>query len=128
MFSVRSCAEKPRSRLRPARSVSPSSSTGEPPLLNSLRSTARASVDFPAAGNAAIDLDHQASGAGIVGVGIGGKRMRQRNVDLADMIARDRFGLHARELAGIDGLLDWDDGGAGFPCAGPDAAGGAARG
>ena len=68
-----------------------------------------------AAGNAAIDFDHQASGARIVGIGIGGERMRQRDVDLADMIARDRFRLHARQFAGIDGLLDRDHGGAGFP-------------
>ena len=140
MFSVRSAAEKPRSPLRPARSVSPSSRTGEPPLPNSLRSSARASVDLPeagqsrqpdhravvaiarralvgaqrgfhrhdidgngalpgidrqhqaAAGNAAIDLDHQPPGARIVDIGIGRQRLRQRNVDLADMIACDRFG------------------------------------
>ena len=38
MFSLRSCAEKPKSRLRPARKVSPSSRIGEPPWLNSLPS------------------------------------------------------------------------------------------
>ena len=42
-----------------------------------------------AAGNAAIDLDHQATGAWIIGVGIGGNRMRQRDVDLAHVIPRD---------------------------------------
>jgi hypothetical protein len=51
MFSVRSVAEKPRSLLSPARSVSPSNSTGEPPRLNSRRSSARASVDLPEPGN-----------------------------------------------------------------------------
>ena len=44
-------AEKPRSPFRPARSVSPSSSTGEPPLPNSRRSSARASVDLPEPGS-----------------------------------------------------------------------------
>ena len=168
MFSLRSCAEKPRSLLRPARKVSPSSSTGEPPLaeqpafqrarqrrfagarqsrqpdhravmtiarrafVGTQRGFHRHDIDGngaltgidrqhqAAAGNAAVDLDHQAPGARIVGVGIGGDRLRQRNVDLADMIARDRLGLDAGEFAGIDRLLDRDHGGAGFPCAEPD--------
>ena len=160
--------EKPRSPLRPARSVSPSSRIGEPPLLNSRRSSARASVDLPgarqarqpdhravvaiarralvgaqrgfhrhdidrngalsgidrqheaAAGDAAVDLDHQPSGARIFVIGIGRDRLRQRDVDFADMIARDRLGLRVGEFAGIDGLLDRDHGGAGFPRAEAD--------
>ena len=80
-----------------------------------------------AAGDAAVDLDHQPSGARIVGIGIGGQRLRQRDIDLADMVARDRLGLHAREFAGIDGLLDRDHGGAGFPGAEPDQDRGARR-
>ena len=43
--------EKPRSPFSPARSVSPSSRIGEPPLPNSFRSSARASVDLPEPGN-----------------------------------------------------------------------------
>ncbi len=50
MFSVRSSGVKPRSPLSPARKVSPSSSIGEPPRVNSRRSSARASVDLPAPG------------------------------------------------------------------------------
>src|SRR4051794_285642 len=46
--------------------------------------------------------------------------MRQRNVDLANVIARDRSGFHARELAGIDGLLDGNYASAGFPGAKAD--------
>ncbi len=72
------------------------------------------------AGNAAVNLDHQASGTRIVGIGIGGQWMRQRNVDLAHVVPRDRLGFHARQFAGIDGLLDCDHGGAGFPRAEPD--------
>ena len=173
MFSVRSAAEKPRSPLSPARKVSPSSSTGEPPraeqpafqrarqrrfagarqsrqpdhravvtiarrtLVGPQRGFHRYDIDgngaLPgidrqhqaAAGDAAVDLDDEAPGARIVGVGIGGDRLRQRDVDLADMIARDRLGLDAREFAGIDRLLDRDHGGAGFPRAEPDQNGGA---
>ena len=162
MFSLRSCGEKPRSPLRPARRVSPSSRIGEPPLreqpplqrarqgrfagarqagqpdhravvavarralVGAQRGFHRHDIDRdgalsgidrqhqPAAGDAAIDLDHQPSGARIVGVGIGRDRLRQRDVDLADMVARDRLGLRVGEFAGIDRLLDGDHGGAAF--------------
>ena len=59
MFSLRSCGEKPRSPLRPARRVSPSSRIGEPPRQNSRRSSARASVDLPEAGRPG-QPDHRA--------------------------------------------------------------------
>jgi len=72
-----------------------------------------------AAGNAAIDLDHQPSGARIVGIGIGRQRLAQRNIDLADVIARDRLGLDAREFTGINGFFDRDHGRTGFPRAKP---------
>ena len=67
-----------------------------------------------AAGNTAVDLDHQPSGARIVGIRIGRDRLRQRDVDFADMIARNRLGLGAGELAGIDRLFDRDHAGAAF--------------
>ena len=67
-----------------------------------------------AAGDAAVDLDHQPSGARIVLIGIGRDRLRQRDVDLADMVARDRLGLLVGEFAGIDRLLDRDHVGAGL--------------
>src|SRR3569623_1902250 len=50
MLSRRSSGENSRSLLSPARSVSPASRMAEPPRLNSLRSSARASVDLPAPG------------------------------------------------------------------------------
>ena len=53
-------------------------------------------------------------------IGIGRDRLRQRDVDFADVIARDRLGLGVREFAGIDGLLDRDHAGAAFPRAEPD--------
>ena len=73
-----------------------------------------------AAGDAAVDLDHQSSGARIVGIGIGRDRLRQRNVDFAHVIARDRLGLGVGEFAGIDRLLDCNHAGAAFPCAEAD--------
>src|SRR3984957_5329097 len=79
----------------------------------------------PATGNAAIDLDHRPSRARIVAIGLGGERLRQRNIDLADMVARDRFGPDACEFAGIDRLLDRDHNGAGLARTEPDHDGGA---
>ena len=73
-----------------------------------------------AAGDAAVDLDHQPSGARIVSVRIGRDRLRQRDVDFADMIARNRLGLLVGELAGVDGLFNRDDAGAAFPRAEAD--------
>ena len=74
----------------------------------------------PASGNAAIDLDHQPAGARVIAIGISGHGLRQRNIDLADMIARNRCGLDARQFAGIDRLVDGDHDGAGLPRAEPD--------
>ena len=158
--------EKPRSPLRPARSVSPSSRIGEPPrrtaaaparapawicrsrqagepdhravvavarraLLGPQRRFHRHDIDRhaalagidaqhqPAAGNAAVDLDHQPPGARVVGIGVGRNRLRQRDVDLADMVAPDRRGADAGEFARIDGILDRNHGGAAFHRAEP---------
>ena len=72
------------------------------------------------AGNAAVDLDHQPSGARIVGIGIGGDRLRQRDLDLADMVARDRGVLRIRQRAGIDRFLDRNHLRAGLAGAEPD--------
>ena len=74
----------------------------------------------PAACNAAGNLDHQTPSAGIVAVGIGGDRLRQRDVDLADMVLRDRLVLDARQFSGINRLLDSDHRGAALPGAEPD--------
>src|SRR5207244_975831 len=73
-----------------------------------------------AAGDAAVDLDHQTAGARIVAVRIGGDRLRQRDVDLADMIARDRLGFLVRQRAGVDRLFDRDYIGAGLAGAQPN--------
>ena len=59
-------------------------------------------------------------GARIVEIGIGRDRVRQRDVDLADMVASDRLRRDAFQFAGIDRLLDGDDIGTGFAGADPD--------
>ena len=67
-----------------------------------------------ATGDPAVDFDHEASGARIFRVGIGRDRLRQRDIDLADMVARDRLRLLVGERAGIDRLLDRHHGRAGL--------------
>jgi len=42
-----------------------------------------------------VELEHDASGIGIDGVGVGGERLRQLDLDLADMVARNRSVLDA---------------------------------
>jgi hypothetical protein len=68
--------------------------------------------DEAAAGNAALDVEHDAAGPRIHRIGIDRERAGQREIDLADMILRDRVGLGRRQLAGIDRLLDRHDGAA----------------
>ncbi|KAH2775488.1 hypothetical protein KXW38_001952, partial [Aspergillus fumigatus] len=59
------------------------------------------------------------AGARIVAVRIGGDRLRQREVDLADMIAGDRLVLFIRKRAWIDRLFDRDHIGAALASAEP---------
>ena len=51
MFSCRSSGEKPRSALRPRRTLSPSSVYARQPWSNKLRSSAIAIVDLPDPGS-----------------------------------------------------------------------------
>jgi hypothetical protein len=73
-----------------------------------------------AARDATLDLDDQPPGPGIIGIGVGGDRLRQRDIDFADMVAGDRLGLDACQFTGVDGLLDRDDAGAALARAEPN--------
>ena len=56
----------------------------------------------PAAGDTAVDIQHQTAGSRIFDIKIGADRMRQFDFDLTDMIARKLARRRFRKFAGVD--------------------------